>query len=236
MKRLFKNKKAQKEEVKETVAIVGLKSIIVEKVHENAIIPTYASNGDSGMDVYALDEMVLMPGFNGIIKTGIKIEIPKHPLHELGYRWECQVRPRSGISARTMLRVANAPGTIDNFYRDEIGIVMTNTADRTNYLQGTDTVLDLKGNTVPLAEVNIEAENMPANSYLIRRGDRIAQLVFKEVVRPAAIIEGKVSNEDSRGGGFGHTDDKPAVIEEVTEAKPVDVKAELYEDGTNGTI
>ena len=56
-----------------------------------------------------------------IVKTGIAVAIPA------GY--EIQVRPRSGLSLKSGLRIANAPGTIDTDYRGEIGIIMTNTKD-----------------------------------------------------------------------------------------------------------
>ena len=56
-----------------------------------------------------------------IVKTGIAVAIPA------GY--EIQIRPRSGLSLKSKLRIANAPGTIDTEYRGEIGIIMTNTGD-----------------------------------------------------------------------------------------------------------
>lgn len=69
--------------------------------------PTYAHNTDSGMDIYSPQEFTIHPGETKIIPTGIKIAIPN------GY--EMQVRPRSGLSAKTKLRIANAPGTIKVF-------------------------------------------------------------------------------------------------------------------------
>lgn len=207
MKRIFKNRSKQAAaEAGTTVAALGLGTIKIERVHKDAKIPVYANDGDSGMDVYAIADMLIVPGFTGIVKTGLKMEIPNHPLHDAGYRFECQVRPRSGISATTTIRVSNAPGTIDNFYRDEIGIILSNTADKVNLLTGVDYVLDLKGNRIPLADAGMDlADSVPANSYIIRKGDKIAQLVFNEVLRPAAIIEAVVTSKDSRGGGFGHS-------------------------------
>ena len=80
--------------------------IPIELCSPDAKIPTYAHEGDAGMDVYSTIDCTLAPGESKIIPLGFKVAIPE------GY--ELQVRPRSGLSARTHLRVANAPGTIDS--------------------------------------------------------------------------------------------------------------------------
>ena len=210
--------------------------LIIERLSEDAVIPTYASEGDSGMDVYATKSVLLEPGNTVLMKLGFKMGIPRHPFHELGYRWECQARPRSGVSLNTSLRVANAPGTIDNFYTDEVGIILTNTAQRlydfnkdkrwiidhsedsveivedANFAINTSSdVYDLKGNVVPISSLKdlfpdrLLPLELPRGTVLIRKGERIAQLVFAEVIRPLEIVEGKVDESVSRGGGFGHS-------------------------------
>lgn len=82
--------------------------VYFEKVTPDAKLPTYAHDGDAGMDVYANEDYVINPGETVLVKTGIKVAIPK------GY--DLQVRPRSGLSAKTKLRVANTPGTIKVIY------------------------------------------------------------------------------------------------------------------------
>lgn len=76
----------------------------VEKMVENAILPTYANPGDAGADIYASSSVSIKPHSTVLIPTGLKVAIPE------GY--EIQIRPRSGLSLKTSLRVANAPGTI----------------------------------------------------------------------------------------------------------------------------
>lgn len=93
-------------------------NVKIQKLNPDAIIPTYAHKTDAGMDIYAVEDTILLPNETKIIKTGFKIAIP------VGY--EIQIRPRSGMSLKTNLRVANAPGTIDADYRGEVGVVMTN--------------------------------------------------------------------------------------------------------------
>ena len=83
--------------------------VLIELLNENVKMPQYANIGDSGMDVYAQDEYTILPGETKLIPLGFKMVIPQ------GY--EIQVRPRSGNSLKTKMRVANAPGTVDASYR-----------------------------------------------------------------------------------------------------------------------
>lgn len=96
-------------------------SVKITKLNPEAIIPQYAHPTDAGADICAVEETTIMPGETKIVKTGLAVAIP------VGY--EIQVRPRSGLSLKSGLRIANAPGTIDTDYRGEIGIIMTNTKD-----------------------------------------------------------------------------------------------------------
>lgn len=93
----------------------------IVKLNPEAIIPKYAHPTDAGADVCAIEETKIEAGETKIVKTGIAVAIP------VGY--EIQVRPRSGLSLKSGLRIANAPGTIDTDYRGEVGIIMTNTKD-----------------------------------------------------------------------------------------------------------
>lgn len=84
---------------------VGKKIIEIPiELKEGLEIPKYAHIGDAGIDVRALEDYEVLPGETKLVKTGIKIAIPQ------GY--EIQVRPRSGLSLKTKMRVANSPGTI----------------------------------------------------------------------------------------------------------------------------
>lgn len=94
------------------------KTIYIEKMSADIITPVYASVGDAGMDIRANEDIVIKPHETTLVATGIKIAIPN------GY--EIQVRPRSGMSLKTNLRIANSPGTIDSGYRDELKIIVTN--------------------------------------------------------------------------------------------------------------
>lgn len=93
-------------------------SLRVEKINEKAIIPNYAHEGDAGLDLYSVDKLILAPGERGLVHTGIKIELPKDT--------EAQIRPRSGLALKNGISLVNAPGTIDEGYRGEIGVIIIN--------------------------------------------------------------------------------------------------------------
>lgn len=95
--------------------------IFAKLMHEYGL-PAYETEGAAGMDVRANADVALMPGETKLVPTGLWVAIPD------GY--EIQVRPRSGLSLKTGLRVANAPGTIDSDYRGECCVVMQNTSDK----------------------------------------------------------------------------------------------------------
>ena len=78
-------------------------SIPIELCREGAKLPTYATAGSAAMDIYSPEEHVLAPGECTIIPTGLKVNIPK------GYA--LLIQPRSGLSRKTKLRVANSPSS-----------------------------------------------------------------------------------------------------------------------------
>ena len=97
----------------------------VEICRDGVQLPAYAREGDAGMDVRAAVDVTVAPGATVIVPTGLKMAIPA------GY--EIQVRPRSGLSLKSPLRIPNAPGTIDSGYRDEIGIIVWNSSPDTPF-------------------------------------------------------------------------------------------------------
>ncbi len=82
-------------------------------------LPRYENLGDSGMDIRANKNVTIFPNCTALVPTGIFVSIPDG--------FEIQVRPRSGLSLKTSLRIANSPGTIDKNYFGEIFIITHNT-------------------------------------------------------------------------------------------------------------
>ena len=141
-------------------------TVYFELVHPNAKIPTYAHDTDAGADVYAPEDVIIAPGARGQkVDTGFKMAMTPD--------WYMAVCPRSGLSYKTSLRVSNAPGTIDEGYRDEVGILF---------------------------------DNFSSQDYVIRKGERMAQLVVAPTYKFKAQLTDDVSQiGENRGGGFGST-------------------------------
>ena len=92
--------------------------LLVQKIEEDAIVPYKAHKEDAGMDLFSIEDKTLKPMERKLIHTGIKIELPKNT--------EAQIRPRSGLALKHGITVLNTPGTIDEGYRGEIGIILIN--------------------------------------------------------------------------------------------------------------
>ena len=83
-------------------------------------LPSYSTTHSAGMDLRAFlsEDIVLKPMERKLIPTGLFMEIPE------GY--EAQIRPRSGLALKKGITILNSPGTIDEDYRGEIGIILVN--------------------------------------------------------------------------------------------------------------
>jgi len=90
----------------------------VRKLKPEAILPSYARDGDAGLDLFAATHVVIPPGKSALVPTGIAIELPSGT--------EAQVRPRSGLALKHALTVLNTPGTVDEGYRGEVGVILIN--------------------------------------------------------------------------------------------------------------
>ena len=145
--------------------------IKIKKLNDAAQVPRYQTKGAAGFDLHATQDVRLNSGQTALVPTGLSFEIPE------GY--EMQIRPRSGLSLKSKLRIANSPGTIDSDYTAEVMII---------------------------AE-NISTTSFPSDEpIIVRKGDRIAQGVIQKVEQ-AEFFEVEELKETERGEqGFGSTD------------------------------
>ena len=180
---IIKNKLSEAEGIaKKTIAVP------IELCHPDATIPEYARLGDAGMDVRAMESYDIDPGKSVLVSTGIKMAIPK------GYA--ILVQPRSGLSAKTKLRVANTPGLIDSGYRDEIKVIIENIEAP---IQDITYDFDDKGKPIITSILHGSIAH-------IEKGDRVAQIRLVEAPCMACAEVESVSNiAGNRGGGFGST-------------------------------
>ena len=163
-------------------------SVPIQLIHPDAKLPAYAHETDSGMDLYALEDITIKPGETVLVPTGIKVALPP------GY--ELQVRPKSGRALKTKLRVANTPGTIDQGYRDEIKVIIENVdppirAINLDFAQSPN-------DPIPVGTIDF------GQPYTIGKGEKFAQLVLAEVPKVAWFeVENVGEIGEDRGGGFG---------------------------------
>jgi dUTP pyrophosphatase len=94
----------------------------IRKIHQDAVTPCHAHPGDAGLDLFSVEEIEIQPGMSHTVKTGISMELPENT--------EAQVRPRSGLAHKFQITVLNSPGTIDEGYRGEVGVILINHGKR----------------------------------------------------------------------------------------------------------
>ena len=94
--------------------------ILIKKLSKKVSLPKYETKGSSGMDLaaYIENDINLAPDKSAVIPTGLTISIPKG--------FEVQIRPRSGLAAKSKITVLNTPGTVDADYRGEIKVILIN--------------------------------------------------------------------------------------------------------------
>lgn len=177
----------------------GLRDIPVKirRLHPDAVIPKYATELAAGFDLVAVEDVIIAPGETKLIPLGFAVQVPEG--------FEMQIRPRSGVTLKTKLRVGNSPGTIDADYIGEVKVIVDNIATPLeirgdyNYLAKT-----IEGSRCR-ADTLTEGNTCDRGTYIIRKGDRIAQGVIAPVYR-AEFIEVDTLDETERGaGGFGST-------------------------------
>lgn len=169
----------------------------VKRLHKDAVLPKYAKEGDSGFDLVAVEDTIIEPGETKLIKTGLAFDIPK------GY--EIQVRPRSGITLKTKLRVQL--GTVDAGYKGEVGVIVDNvTPDTTWQNLKMNSFIgpvyhDIAGNNISDHAFNC----VRGMHYKIHKGDRIAQAILAPVRRITFEEVDELSESERGTNGYGST-------------------------------
>lgn len=166
----------------------------IKKLSEHATLPIKAHLSDSGFDLYAAEDVIIQPGETIVVKTDIALVLPEG--------FEAQVRPRSGITSNTKLRVQL--GTIDNSYRGGIGIIVDNISTDyvTNETYWTRFVEFIDGNR---AVTSAPEGRIPKTTYKIRKGDKLAQLVIQHLPKVQTYDVDDLGVSERGSNGFGST-------------------------------
>lgn len=165
-------------------------NVKIKRLSEDAVIPKYAREMDAGVDLIAIKDVIIEPGETKLIPTGIAISLPPG--------FEAQVRPRSGITLKSKIRVQL--GTIDGGYVGEIGVIADNIAQRNHHTGNNAKTID--GGHVQLTGLT---RLIDTNAYIIRKGDRVAQLVIAPVENAKFTEVDELGATERGAGGFGHT-------------------------------
>ena len=134
--------------------------VLVKKLNSIAKLPSYKTDGASGMDLMACIEkpISLEPGKSCLIPTGLSVAFPE--------KYEIQIRPRSGLAAKNSISVLNTPGTIDSDYRGELKIILFNHSNENFIVNNNDRVAQMV--LTPIVKMELEEINELPNS---NRGD-----------------------------------------------------------------
>ena len=125
--------------------------VLIKKLDSKVQLPKYKTDGSSGMDLMAFLEspVNLKPQESELIPTGISIAIPEDT--------EIQIRPRSGLAAKSNISVLNTPGTIDSDYRGEIKIILFNHGKENFIINNNDRIAQMV--LTPIVKIEIEEIN-----------------------------------------------------------------------------
>jgi len=127
--------------------------LLVRRLHPDAQMPAGAYDGDAGLDLASVEEVVLGPGERHTVATGVAVAIPAG---HAGF-----VQPRSGLASRHGITVVNSPGLIDAGYRGELKVVLLNTdPDQPFHVQPGDRIAQLVVLALPRITVT-EADELP---------------------------------------------------------------------------
>ncbi|MFG6191266.1 dUTP diphosphatase [Nonomuraea sp. JJY05] len=129
--------------------------VLIRRLDAGLPMPSYAHAGDAGADLYAAEDVELLPGERAVVGTGVAIALPD------GYA--AFVHPRSGLAAKHGVTLVNAPGTVDAGYRGEIRVTLINTDAKEPFrLQRGDRVAQLVVQRVERAAFH-EVERLPGS-------------------------------------------------------------------------
>lgn len=149
-----------------------------KKLHEKAILPKYQHPSDAGADLHAVEEIIIPAGEWRLVHTGLAVELPNRAIEGCSAAEGFDLWMEAQVRPRSGLALKK-------------GITLLNAP-------GT---IDAGYRD----EIGVILVNHSKEDFVVRVGDRIAQLVFNLVVHPEKMVFSDVINETERKGGFGHT-------------------------------
>ena len=111
--------------------------VLVKRLDSKVKIPQYKTSGSSGMDLMAFvkNSIKIEPNTLELVPTGLSVAIPED--------LEIQIRPRSGLAAKSSISVLNTPGTIDSDYRGELKVILFNHGNKDFIVNNNDRIAQM---------------------------------------------------------------------------------------------
>tara|TARA_B100001540_G_C15490349_1_gene498870 strand:+ start:133 stop:570 length:438 start_codon:yes stop_codon:yes gene_type:complete len=122
--------------------------VLIKRLNPKVELPKYKTEGSSGLDLMAfIDKPINLPSKESVlVPTGISVAISND--------LEIQIRPRSGLAAKSNISVLNTPGTIDSDYRGEIKVILFNHGKKEFIINNKDRIAQMV--LTPIVKVNFE--------------------------------------------------------------------------------
>ena len=159
----------------------------IVRLSDDAVVPEYATIGSAGFDLVCIEPVVLTPFKPVLVKTGLKVQIPRG--------FELQVRPRSGLALKEGITVLNTPGTVDSDYRGEVCVILQ--------WNGYNPHLEMTGDSAQ-ESICPECRFFKRFKYL-DKGTRIAQGVIANTYHARFEVVEELDETERGEGGFGST-------------------------------
>ena len=128
--------------------------VLIKKLDSTVELPTYKTDGASGMDLMAFikEPITLKPNSSCLVPTGLSVAFSKD--------FEIQIRPRSGLAAKNGISVLNTPGTIDSDYRGELKVILFNHGNNDFLINNKDRIAQMI--LTPVVKMDLEErDNLP---------------------------------------------------------------------------
>ena len=111
--------------------------VLIKKLSPEVELPSYKTSGASGMDLMAFikSSIIVKPKTSYLIPTGLSLAFSNN--------YEVQIRPRSGLAAKSNISVLNTPGTIDSDYRGEIKVIIYNHGNENFVVENKDRIAQM---------------------------------------------------------------------------------------------
>lgn len=118
-------------------------------LRDNNCLPIKAHDSDAGYDLKSMNDYVIEPNQQVLVDTGINIGLPK----EEDWIYQAQIRPRSGLALKKGITITNSPGTIDEDYHGNIGVIIRNTGSEPFVINKYDKIAQMVVTKIPRTEM-----------------------------------------------------------------------------------